>query len=137
MPRKKIIEEEKEEQFEWDKPRIIIFFVVVVGLIIGGFLFKHFFLDAQNVPSQVTFQSVHGTSTSTNDTSSQPPTLQNLKQTAQDEISSLQKQAEQISIKDIASSSPQVQQVLQQLQNLPNLPGDVAKQTCEQLCGKL
>ena len=109
-----MIDEEQEEQFEWDKPRIIIFFIVLCGLVIGGLLVKHVVLDAQNTPQGL--PSVQGLSTQAGqDTSSQLPTVQSVKQDAQQEIVALQKQASQISVKDIASSSPQMQQVLQQL----------------------
>lgn len=135
MPRKKIIDEEpEEEKYEWDKPRIIIFFVVLVALIIGGLLAKHFFLDAQNSPSDA-MQSVKGV-TSQND-SPQLPTVQNVQEGVQQQLSNLQQQASQISVDDIASSSPQVQQILQQIKQLPQQPGNIAKQTCENICNSL
>ncbi len=139
MPRKKVLDEPEEEAFEWDKSRIIIFFAIVGALLVGGLLFKHFFLDTQISPSQLSSSqhSVQGASSPPQDSSSQLPTVQGIRQGAQQEIQTLQKQASQISVQDIASSSPQVQQVLKQLQQLPNLPGNVAKQTCMNLCNNL
>lgn len=138
MPRKKQAEfnEEPEEEFEWDKPRIIIFFSVIGALLIGGLLYKHLVLDAQVAPSAGISHSVEGASSS-NDNSSQLPSVESIKQSAGQEIQTLQKQASQISVQQIASSSPQVQQIIEQLQQLPNQPGNIAKQTCEQLCSKL
>ena len=131
MARKKVFEEEPEEEFEWDKSRIIIFFVVLVVLIGGGLFAKHYFLDSKGIAKGQ--QSTVGVSLREENISSQLPSSQDIQQ----KIADLQHQATKISVQDIASSSPQVQEVLQQLQKLPELPGDIAKQTCIQLCGKL
>jgi len=132
MPRKKVLEEEHEEKVEWDKPRIMSFFIVLGLLVVGGLLGKHFFLDVQTNSSPQ--QSVQGISTQAD---ASLPTVQSVQRGVTEQLANLQQQASQISVKDIASSSPQVQQVLLQLQKLPQLPGDIAKQACVQLCGKL
>lgn len=138
MPRKKVIDEEPEEEetYEWDKPRIVIFFAVIAALLFGGLLYKHFVLDAQSVPSAGSFKSVQGASSSSNDTT-QLPSVESIKQSAGQEIQTIQKQASQITVQQIASSSPQVQQLIQQLQQLPSQPGNIAKQTCENICNSL
>ena len=132
MPRKKVLEEEHEEKVEWDKPRIMSFFIVLGLLVVGGLLGKHFFLDVQTNSSPQ--QSVQGISTQAD---ASLPTVQSVQRGVTEQLANLQQQASQISVKDIASSSPQVQQILLQLQKLPQLPGDIAKQACVQLCGKL
>lgn len=135
MPRKKVLDEEPEEGiYEWDKLRIILFFVVILILLAGGILAKHFFLDANIGPSGA-LQSVKGIAAQ-ND-SSQLPTVQSVQEGVQQQISNLQQQASQISIEDIASSSQQVKQILQQLKDLPNVPGNTLKQTCTQICNNL
>lgn len=123
--------EEKEEPFEWDKTRIVEFFVVLGVLLIGGLTAKHFLLDANTTPAS---QAVEGASTSVE---SQLPSVQDIQQGAQQQVVALQKQASQISVQEIASSSPQVQQILNQIKQLPNVPGNVAKQTCENICNSL
>lgn len=139
MPRKKQAEfnDEPQEEFEWDKPRIIIFFAVIFALLIGGLLYKHFVLDAQATPSATISRSVQGASSLPPTNSSQLPSVESIKQSAGQEIQTLQNQASQISIQQIASSSPQVQQIIQQLQQLPSQPGNIAKQTCENICNSL
>jgi len=132
MARKKIFEEEPEEEFEWDKPRIITFLVVVLLLIGGGIVAKHYFLDSHDTLARGQ-QSAGGVSLQEGNISSQLPSSQDIQQ----KIADLQHEATSISVQDIASSSPQVQEVLKQLQKLPDLPGNIARQTCIQLCGKL
>lgn len=135
MPRKKVIDEEPEEEYEWDKTRIIIFFVVLLALIVGGFLAKHYFLDAKSTP--IASQSVKGASTQ-NETLL--PSAQSIQQGVSEQLSNLQQQASQISVQDIASSSPQVQQVIQQLQqlkSLPTSPSGVVKAACINICNGL
>lgn len=136
MPRKKQAgfneePEEKEEPFEWDKPRIIGFFAVLLFLLVGGLVFKHFLLDANTIPAS---QAVQGASTQANESL---PSVQDIKQGAAQQVAALQQQASQISVQEIASSSPQVQQILQQIKQLPSVPGNVAKQTCMNICNSL
>jgi peptidoglycan hydrolase CwlO-like protein len=132
MPKRKIVNEEpEEEKYEWDKPRVIIFFSIVAILLIGVLLAKHFLLDVQTVPTQ---KSVQGISTS-RDTSL--PTVQSVQQGVTEQLSHLQQQATQIDVQEIASSSPQVQQILQEIKQLPSAPGNIAKQTCLNICNSL
>lgn len=140
MSRKKIIsesEKEPEEKLEWDKTKIVIACVVVIGLIGTGLFFKNFFLPSQSVHTQQSVRGISFSQSQENSISSDLPSIKSIGQGVQQEIKSLQKQAQTISLEEVASSSPQVKQIIQQLQALPHLPQSVAKQTCEQICGKL
>ena len=129
MPRKKKVpefadeQEEKEEELEWDKKKIIGAFIVLFLLIVGGVVTKHFIFPSSS-------QSVQGASTSVQQNESLLPSSADVKK----QIDNIQSQVSQLSVQDIASSSPQVQQILDQLKKLPNTPGNVLKQTCENIC---
>ena len=131
MPKKKIVnldeEQEKEEELEWDKKKIIIAFVIVFFLVVGAIFGRKYILGDQSSPSD---KSVQGISTQNTADTSLLPSQEDVKQ----QIAALEAKVSGLSVKDIASSSPQVQQVLQQLKNLPNVPGDVIKQQCENIC---
>lgn len=49
-------------------------------------------------------------------------------------LQSLKDQVSLLQVREIASSSPQIQQILKQLQSLPN---DKLKEMCIQMCGRL
>lgn len=154
MPRQKIILDQAsqpDEKIEWDKKKIIITSVILLGLVIGGFMVKQFLLGSRNPSSGSNDrQSVKGinyppsqngsssqNSSNFNSASNQLPSFKSIGQGVQQEIKTLEKQAQSVSLQEVASSSPQVQQIIQQLQQLPSLPQSIAKQTCEQICGKL
>lgn len=137
MPKRKLIEDiEADEELEWDKKKIFITLGVVALFLTGGFAAKVFLLGSHTaLPSSQ--QDVKGASTVNSSAQTSSPIQLPSSTAVQQKIASLEQQASQISVKDIASTSPQIQAIVQQLQNLPQMPGNVAKQTCIQLCNNL
>lgn len=137
MPKRKLIEDiEADEELEWDKKKIFITLGVVALFLTGGFAAKVFLLGSHTaLPSFQ--QDVKGASTVNSSAQTSSPIQLPSSTAVQQKIASLEQQASQISVKDIASTSPQIQAIVQQLQNLPQMPGNVAKQTCMQLCNNL
>lgn len=130
MPRKKI--EDQEPELVWNKKRLIIAAIVLI-LVIGSAIYVKQFVLSDKTKSSTTI-SVKGAQTELPQNNSfSLPTQQNV----QDKISQLEAQVSNISVKDIATSSPQIQQILQQLQTLPQYPASQAKNMCIQLCNKL
>lgn len=137
MPNRKLIEDvEEEEELEWDKKKIFLTLAVVMLLLIGGITAKIYLLGSHTSSPSVG-QAVKGASTVASAAQNTSPIQLPSSTAVQQKIATLEQQASQISVKDIASSSPQVQAIVQQLQNLPQMPGNVAKQTCVQLCNNL
>lgn len=137
MARKKeIVDEEQEEDVEWDKKKIgITLGILVIGIILGVLL-RNYILAYTNPVATPPPQAVKGASISVPDFS-HPQSLLPSQNDVNNEVQSLKNQVQSISTTQIASSSPQVQALIQQIQNLPNVPGNIAKQTCEQICSGL
>ncbi len=133
MPRKVIKEEEPE--LVWDKTKLFIAAVILILLIAGGVYLKLFVF--KDTGGAGTVMSVKGVSTEAgNDASSHSfslPTQEDM----QAKISKLEQQVTQLNVKDIATSSPEVQKVLKQIQSLPSYPASQAKDMCMKLCGQL
>lgn len=133
MPRKKKItddEEEldQEEELEWDKKKIAIALIILI-ILIAGLVFSRPFIfgESKSVSTQKSVQGI------TTQNTSLLPSEENVKK----QINAVQDKISKLSVKDIASSSPQVQQILHELQSLPKSPGDTIKQACVKLCNGL
>lgn len=134
MPRKVIQEEEPE--LVWDKKKLIVAGLVLL-LIIAGFVYVKYFFLSNGTSSPL--MSVKGASTDALGTSSQASHKMSLpsQEDIQGKITQLEEQVTHLSVKDVATSSPQVQQVLKQLQELPSYPATQAKDACMKLCSQL
>lgn len=141
MPKRKLIEDiQEEEEFEWDKKKILLTLGVVLFLLVGGFGAKQLFLGTQtSLPNAIgAKQDVKGASTVNSDaaTTSQGISLPSSGD-MQQQLSNIEQQISHLSMKDIASSSPQVQQVIQQIQTIQNVPANEEKSMCQQVCGSV
>lgn len=131
-----------EEEFEevWDKKKIAVGIALITLLIAGIYVTKIFFYPNIPLPTSFSFpqKSVAGLSTNAPEAiQANPHASLPTQQDVQDKMQEIKDQVTQLSLTDIASSSPQVQQVLQELQQLPQAPSNIAKNTCIQLCNKL
>lgn len=117
------------EEESWNKKRVLLGFVVLAVLIAGALTFKSLVLDKNQGPKTA----VEGASVSVENTPSPIPIKANI----QDQIDTLQKEASNINITDIATSSPQVQKVLNDLKSIQGLPQNQAKSFCQQVCNNL
>lgn len=130
----------------WDKKKIIVTFVICLGLFVAGYGAKVFVLDKFNQNSTKTISSappsVEGASTDSSGTP-QPSidtsaiSVPDVKATAQQKLDDIKSQVDNLSVNDIASSSPQVQKVINDLKSLQSYPKDQAKQMCDNLCKSL
>ncbi len=130
MPRKVIKEEEQE--LVWDKTKLFITAIVLLLLVAGGVYVKLFVFKTSG--GSGTVMSVKGISAE--DTTSHSFSLPT-QEDVQAKISDLEQQVTQLNVKDIATSSPEVQKVLKQIQSLPSYPANQAKDMCMKLCGQL
>jgi len=60
-----------------------------------------------------------------------------VKSDIQDRVDTLQKEAQNINLVEMASSSPQVQKVINDLKALQDYPKNQLKNACEQICNNL
>lgn len=122
---------DERQEIVWDKKKIFIFLISALLLVFLILELKTFILgDSVTNNSSKTSNSkkVEG-ATSEN--------LPDLRQGVQNQISNLKKEAENINVLDIATSSAQVQKVIKDLKDLQNLPQSQFKNACEKICNGL
>lgn len=134
------MKELKSIEEPWNKKRIIIGLFFLFTVVAGLTAFKVLVLDKnQNSPQSLvnkTITAVEGASTNAN-TSSNDNTISGLKTNIQDQLNTIKQEAANISLTDIATSSPQVQKVIDDIKSIQNLPRSQAKSFCEQVCSGL
>lgn len=121
---------EIEQDFEWDKKRILIGLGILTVIIIAGFEFKGLFLNKNgnvlgetniNKPSEIEKPNV------------KPPSI-NFQSEVGSTIADIKENIGQLDTREIASSSPQIQKVLQDIQGIKDLPSSQAKEMCLKIC---
>lgn len=122
---------EKKEKVEWDKLRIALFVVLSFILLFAGYEIKSITLDKglstnTNAPTVVSsnvkgLQSINSSSL-------------NVKNTIQQSINGLKKEAGSINVEELATSSPSVRKVIDDLKALQNYPASGLKGVCLKIC---
>jgi conjugal transfer/entry exclusion protein len=121
-----------EQKTEWDKKKIIMFFVAAGFLVGAGLVIRNMMFQGQNAanPSSV-ITSVKGANTQV----ANP--LSDIKNGIQNQVDNLKNEAQNINVVDIATSSPQVQKVINDLKAIQDYPKNQLRQTCEKICSGL
>lgn len=131
--------EKKSLQEEvWDKKKILLG-LLASGVLIGGIVYGTKVLGLQKQPGKI-LNVVKGVQTENKSTDS-PLQNESVKSLLKSPASVVQKNVEAIKqeianldIKEVASSSPQVQKVLKDIQSIEQYPRNQAKELCENLC---
>lgn len=121
------------EQDTWDKKKIFI--LIGILLLLGA-------VAVYGVKTQKflgnTIRETKGIETQENKKTesleSPKPSFTNFQSTFQDKFNDIKKDAENIDVVEIASSSPQVQKVINDIKNLQNYPRNQAKEACFNIC---
>lgn len=125
---------EVDNKNQWDRKKILLFLLACLFLVGLGYALKTILLGqstkAQNPPSYQTGQEQAVKGASSQSFSSSP----NIKKSVQDQINNLKKEALDINVVDIATSSPQVQKVINDLKSLQDYPKNQLKNACEKIC---
>ena len=122
----------------WNKKRIAIGLVFLFIAVAGLTAFKVLVLDKnQENIVQPPKNNTSVKAASTANTSNKENAVSDLKSNIQEQINTLQKEAANLNVAEIASSSPQVQKVLEDIKAVQNLPKNQAKSFCEQVCSGL
>lgn len=103
---------------------LLLFFLIVVFFIVGS-------SKINPKKTEEVKKSVEGVSVSTTDP------VKEIKEVVQQRIETIQQEAENIDIVEIASSSPQVQKIINDIKSLEKYPSDQAKGLCQQICNGL
>jgi len=116
-----------------DKRKIILGLVSLVFLI-GIILYstKTTFLG-----DTVKRESVKGIQTSTGLSIKRQLPAFSIQSTVEDKVNSIRDEVSKLDVKEVASTSPQVQKVLNDIKSMQNYPRNQAKEACRQVCDKL
>lgn len=129
----------------WDKKKIALAAILALGLVALVFFSKDTLigsLQKENAEKKATnSQSVQGVKTENEDeielTEESAIEKIDLQQTLQGKLNDLKKNVNDLNVKDIATSSSQMQKVMQDLENLQQMPRNQAKDACYNICKSL
>lgn len=125
------IKKKDEDQWQWDKKRIIIisFFALVLGLI--AWELRGFFVPKGS--------SILGEKSEIKQVEKPDVKVPNINFSADvgSKVEEIKENIENLSPEEIASSSPQVQKVLNDIGQIKNLPADRARDACIRICSAL
>lgn len=126
--------EEIQKYETWDAKKIFFLLVVLVILALG---FKTLVLDKKSLKNSNN-QSTNVQGASTSEVPSPTPiSTAEIKKGIENKIIELKKEANNINLVEVATSSPAVQKVLNDLKNLQSLPQNQAKEACVKICNSL
>jgi hypothetical protein len=124
------MDKNNEEEASWSLPKILAG-IAFLG-IVGWFVYqnKSLILSYNNEPTK----DVAGVQTQRveNNANVSVPHID-----LQEKINEITQQVSNLDIKDVASSSPQVQKVLHDMESLKDLPKSQAKDACMKICSGL
>ncbi len=124
------MKKEIDQEFEWDKKRILIGLGILTVVVIAGFELKGLFL---NKNGNVLGETDINKSSEIEKPEVRPPNI-NFKSEVDSTIADIKKNIGQLDTREIASSSPQIQKVLQDIQGIKDLPSSQAKEMCLKIC---
>ncbi len=125
------MKKEIEQDFEWDRKRILIGLGILSVIAIAAFELKGLFLNKNgNVLGETNINK----SSEIEKPNVKPPNI-NLQSEIGSTIANIKKNIGQLDTREVASSSPQIQKVLQDIQGIKDLPSSQAKEMCLKICG--
>ncbi|KKQ34567.1 MAG: hypothetical protein US51_C0034G0006 [Microgenomates group bacterium GW2011_GWA2_37_6] len=124
------MKKEIEQDFEWDRKRILIGLGILSVIAIAAFELKGLFLNKNgNVLGETNINK----SSEIEKPNVKPPNI-NLQSEIDSTIANIKKNIGQLDTREVASSSPQIQKVLQDIQGIKDLPSSQAKEMCLKIC---
>jgi len=117
-----------------NKKRILIIVFIIILLGLAGYVGKTFLLGKNKF--DLFGKSVKGVNTQKQKNVSLPSTSK-LQNSLQQRLDSIKQEVSKLDIKDIASSSPQVQKLINDLNALKDYPSNQIKDICQKFCSGL
>lgn len=131
----------------WNKKRIIIGFFILIILIATAYVSKIYVLDkfdtgkkinlvTKSVKSASIINDENQDSSNKENPNSKDslPSANQIQNNIEEKLSSLTKEAANLKLEDIASSSPQIQKIVNDLKSLEQYPKNQAKEACLNIC---
>lgn len=124
-----------DTQETWNKKRIFLAFFLLICLGVGVYYFKTEVMGEKiNLFNKDFGKSVKGVETvKKNDLA--PGIDIDLQKALKEKLEGLKKEVGNLSVADIASSSPQIQKVLSDIKSLEQYPNNQFKEICKTVCG--
>ncbi|KKR76421.1 MAG: hypothetical protein UU21_C0010G0004 [Candidatus Levybacteria bacterium GW2011_GWA2_40_8] len=126
-----------KESLPWDKKKIALLLLFLLGLLLLFITAKSIFLDKSSEDSSSS-KTVRGTRI-------EDPVVdsfgssENIRPAVdlEEKIGDIKSEIENIDVSEIASSSPQIQKIIQDIKSIKDYPASTARQTCENICKNL
>lgn len=115
------------------KKIIILALVAIIG---GLLLYLSLFLFLGKNKLSLSKKSVKGISVQKQENASLP-SASHLQNSLQQKLDYIKQEVSKLDIKDIASSSPQVQKLIKDLNALKDYPANQIKEVCQNICNRL
>jgi len=128
-----------EEKEEWNKKRIIIVICFASILLVGvAYLVKRGILGISHEFGSKVIQGANTSRQEGQNKLGEPESQDSsfpLEKSIKEKLDTLKKEVADLSIEDIASSSPQIQKIINDFNSLKQYPVDEIKNICREICG--
>jgi len=137
---KNVVKNIEEIEEQWSKKRILIAIVIVASLLGAGVYFlKNGVFGVRDILSS---KAIWGANTTKEDTVKKISEGVSKKvslplTTIKEKLDNLKKEVANLSVEDIASSSPQIQKIMNDFNGLKEYPRNEAKNICQKICSEL
>lgn len=124
----------------WDIKKIVATIVTIVIIVVGALYLKQSVFNQESKSAvrgvQVQLDKVQDGLTGLGSESKENPRVSypNLQNEFQKKLDQVKKEAGNLSLTEIASSSPQIQKILKDVRSLQDYPGNQVRQMCENIC---
>lgn len=132
------MKEREGERLPWDKKKIALLLLFLLGLLLVFFTAKSIFLDEPPTDSSSakTVRGVKVEGPKDNNFSSGSGDS-GVSVNLEEKVEDIKSEIDNINVAEVASSSPQIQKILQDIKSLKDYPSSAARQTCENICKNL
>ncbi|MBI2032497.1 MAG: hypothetical protein HYV38_02915 [Candidatus Levybacteria bacterium] len=120
-------ESQKKIEESWDRKKVFLALSLVIILLIFGFFGsnRYFGQPKTEVKGDAIKEEVKKTI--------EKPNI-NIKRDLESKVNAIREDVDSLDVKEVASSSPQIQKVLNDIKSIQNLPSNEAREACMKIC---
>lgn len=118
---------QKKTDETWDRKKVSLVLSLVMILLVFGFFGSNRYLlqSKTEVKGDTTKEEAKKTI--------EKPNI-NIKKDLEDKVNAIREDVDSLDVKEVASSSPQIQKVLNDIKSIQNLPSNEAREACMKIC---
>lgn len=127
---------DREERLPWDKKKIALLLLFLLGTLLIFVTAKSIFLDQASEDNE-SLKKVRGVQIKDPKVFTGGPETQRPSINLEEKVEDIKTQVESVQVSEVASSSPQIQKILNDIKSLKDYPSSTARQACENICKNL